>query len=155
VELLEPYKPRAVRCLDVVEHDGWRVKVYGIAYEGERPAQEFVGAALDVTLARLPSPAVTDDRYGVGFIGIHEGRGSNFVFVDWWALENELHHHVWFSSMEEPTKLRPETPDDPISCAWDLAVISHEQQAWVTHVLANPAGPDLDAYLGEQLNADV
>jgi hypothetical protein len=51
--------------------------------------------------------------------------------------------------------LRPETPDDPISCAWDLAVIAHEQSTWVTHMLANPAGPDLDAYLTEQLNANV
>jgi hypothetical protein len=57
--------------------------------------------------------------------------------------------------MEEPTELRPQTPDDPISCAWDLAVIAHEQSTWVTHMLANPAGPDLDAYLTEQLNANV
>jgi len=33
---------------------------------------------------------------------------------------------------------------------WRLKVygITHEREAWVRHVLANPAGPDLDAYPG-------
>jgi hypothetical protein len=103
----------------------------------------------------LPRPAVTDDRYGVGFVGAHDGRSGNFVFVDWWAAEDELHHHTWFSSNEEPDKLRATGPDDFTACAWDLAVIGHERAAWVRHVLARAEGPDLDAYLGDQLDGDV
>jgi hypothetical protein len=104
---------------------------------------------------RLPCPAVTDDRYGVGFVGAHDGRGANFVFVDWWAAEDELHHHTWLSSKEEPGTLRATGPDDFTACAWDLAVIGHERAAWVRHVLARAEGPDIDAYLCDGLDDEI
>jgi hypothetical protein len=155
MRLAEPYAPRPVRCLHVADLDGWRIKVCGIAYSGEVPEEGLVDAALAVARRRLPSPASSDNRYGVGFLGVHQGRASNFVFLDWWEEENELHHHVWFSSRAEPTTLREQRPADPIACAWDIAVLAHERTAWVSHVLANPRGPDLDAYLDDQLNGDV
>jgi hypothetical protein len=155
VELAESYRPRAIRCLDVAEIEGWRIKVYGIAYEGSRPAAALVDATLEAARATLPSPAFTDERYGVGFLAAHQGRGSNFAFVDWWAMENELHHHVWFSSLEAPGDLRARRPGDPIACAWDLSVIAHERAAWVEHVLSRHGDPDLDGYLAAQLNAEI
>jgi hypothetical protein len=76
------------------------------------------------------------------------------VFVDWWEQENELHHHVFFSSSEEPGALRAGTAADPIACAWDLAVVAHERSAWVRHVLAADL-PDVDAYLADRLSGAV
>jgi hypothetical protein len=38
---------------------------------------------------------------------------------------------------------------------WEAAVICHERAAWVRHVLANPAGADLGAYLADVLSDDV
>jgi hypothetical protein len=35
---------------------------------------------------------------GVGFLGVHGGRGADFVCIDWWAEENESHHHVYLAS---------------------------------------------------------
>jgi hypothetical protein len=81
--LSEPYTLRSVRFLDLLTFDGWRVKLYGIAYRAERPGQALVDAAVAAARERLPRPAVTDDRYGIGFVGAHQGRGGNFVFVDW------------------------------------------------------------------------
>lgn len=155
MSLAEPYATRSVRCLDLLTFDGWRLKLYGIRYRGELPVQSLVDAAVAAAQERLPRPAVTDDRYGLGFVGAHEGRRENFVFVDWWAGEDELHHHTWFSSHEEPSKLRATGPDDFTACAWDLAVIGHERAAWVRHVLARENGPDLDAYMSDQLNEDI
>jgi hypothetical protein len=43
-----------------------------------------------LTIAATPS-------YHLGFLGVHDGRTSNFVFLDYWAEENELHHHVFVS----------------------------------------------------------
>ena len=155
IRLAEPYATRSVRCLDLLTFDGWRLKLYGIAYRGERSAESLVDAAVAAAQERLPRPAITDGRYGVGFVGAHEGRGGNFVFVDWWAGENELHHHAWSSRHEEPGVLRATGPHDFIACAWDLAVIGHERVAWVRHVLARAEGPDLDAYLDDRLNDAV
>jgi hypothetical protein len=80
---------------------------------------------------------------------------NEIVFVDWWADEDELHHHTWLSSKEEPGRLRVTGPDDLTACAWDLAVIGHERAAWVRHVLARAQGPDLDAYLADRLHGEV
>ena len=109
----EPYAPRPIRPLGTERLGDSRVKLYGIAYGRERPRGELVEAARAVAAERLPEPAVTGTRYGVGFVGAHDGRGGNFVFVDWWEQENELHHHVWFSTSVSPGVLRPATDDEP------------------------------------------
>ena len=155
ITLAEPYVRRSVRSLDLLTVNDWRLKVYGITYRGERPIQELVAAAVAAAQQRLPHPAVTSDRYGVGFVGAHDGRGANFVFVDWWENEDELHHHAWLSSKQEPARLRVTGPDDFTACSWDLAVIGHERAAWVRHVLARAEGPDLDAYLADRLHGEV
>jgi hypothetical protein len=155
VHLAEPYATRSVRFLDLLDFDGWRLKLYGITYRGERPRQALVDAAVAAARERLPRPAVTGNRYGVGFVGAHDGRGGNFVFVDWWADEDELHHHTWRSSTDEPGWLRATGPDDLAACAWDLAVIGHERAAWLRHVLTRADGPDLDAYMADRLDGEV
>ena len=118
--LEEPYAPRPISALGVEVIDGWRVKVYGIAYDRPEPRKELVEAALAAAAARLPRPAVTSYWHGAAFLGVHDGRGANFVFVDWWQHENELRHHLYLSPSEAPTELRPAAIDvDPIACAWD------------------------------------
>ena len=153
--LKEPYSPRPIRFLELWEEAGWRVKVYGISYRDEHPRAALVAAAKLVARERLPQPAVAEHRYGVGFMGVHEGRGANFVFVDWWADENELHHHVYISSPDDPCDLRYSMPDDPLACVWDLRVLSFERQAWLNAVLKNARGEGLDDYLARRLNEDV
>jgi hypothetical protein len=92
----------------------------------------------------------------VGFVGAHDGRGANFVFVDWWANRGRLHHRAWLSSKAEPGGLRATGPDDFTACAWNLAVITHERAAWVRHGLSRAEGPDTDAaYLGDLLGGVV
>jgi hypothetical protein len=115
IRLSEPYAARPIRCLDILGFDGWRVKLYGIAYQGERPVRALVDAARAAAETRMPRPAVSEDRYGVGFVCAHDGRGGNFVFVDWWAGENELHHHTWRSTKEAPHELRrPARTSSPV-----------------------------------------
>jgi hypothetical protein len=154
IKLAEPYEPRPIHCLDVWEHAGWRLKLYSIACNRPTARAALVDAAQAAARERLPQPAVTPDRYGVGFLGVHDGRGVNFVFVDWWADENELHHHVYISPVDQPDRLEYRTSGS-IACVWDLRVMAFERQAWIDTVLANPAGPDLDAYLARQLNEAV
>ena len=151
ITLTEDYRPRRFTDLGTLEHDGWMLKITGIAYHSAEPRPELVEASLVVARDVLPRPAVSDDRYGIGYLGIHDGRGACFTFVDWWEAENELHHHTFTAPWDEPAGLEDVTGHGFVACAWDLALISHERQAWVTHVLANPNGPDLDAYLAQRL----
>jgi hypothetical protein len=68
-----------------------------IAYRRDSARQELIEAAEAVAADTLPTPAITPTRYGVGFLGIHDGRGAGLVFVDWWENENDLQHHVFLS----------------------------------------------------------
>lgn len=155
IELREPYRARAVRFLEEWRDAGWRLKVYGIAYHRERPRAPLVETAKRLARERLPQPAANDSRYGVGFIGVHDGRTANFVFIDWWADENELHHHVYSSASDELESLRYITPTGLSACVWDLRVQSFERDAWLAEVLQKTDGESVERYMARRLNEDV
>jgi hypothetical protein len=129
--------------------------VYGIAHSRATPSLGLIEAAKGVAADRLAAVAPSMQHYSVGFLGIHEGRTSNFVFVDWWADENELHHHVYVSPKDEPQRLNYATPTGVIACVWDLRVLAFERQAWLDTVLKPAGNVNLDAYLERRLNDDV
>lgn len=157
INLSNPYKSRPVRHLETWAHEGWRVKVYGISGTGDAPSPQLVEAIKREATAKLPVPAVTDGRYGVGFLYAHEGRDrGGYASVNWWENENELFHYQYEAPPDRIGELRPiEQTGGSSACVWDLAVIEHERMAWIECVLANDAGPDLDAYLARTLDADV
>jgi hypothetical protein len=154
---IEPgtYKKRPIRYLELLRVGEWRLKEYGISYIGESPGLELVAAARNVAAQCLSARGNLTNHYGFGFLGIHEGKTGIFVFVDWWADENELHHHVYVSPSDRPGDLEYKTPTGLSACVWDLYAINHEREAWVEFVLKNPHNPNLDAYLARVLNADV
>jgi hypothetical protein len=160
LQLKEVYRQRPVLSLGIAEiltkrpgQAPWRLKVYGIAYDRPAPREELVAAAMD--RARHDLPPVAANVYGLGFLGVHDGRGATLVFLDWWADENELHHRVYVGPPDRPGILEDVTHTDLLGCCWDLAVIAYERQAWVETMLANPAGPDEEAYLARRLEGLV
>jgi hypothetical protein len=155
IKLREPYRPRPIRFLEEWRDAGWRLKVYGIAYRAERPRAQLLETAKRLARERLPQPAVSESRYGVGFLGVHDGRGANFVFIDWWADENELHHHVYSSASDELESLNYSTPTGLSACVWDLRVQSFERDAWLEEVLRNARGASVEGYMARRLNENV
>lgn len=155
IELQEACEARPVRFLEEWGCEGWRMKLYGIAYKREAPRARLVETAKRLARERLPAPAGGEGRYGVGFMGVHDGRDANFIFISWWADENELHHHVYASPSDELDQLDYITPTGLIACVWDLRVMSFERDAWVEEVLRNPSGPDVEGYLSRRLSEDV
>ena len=153
IHLSEPYQPRKITFRGVEELCGWRLKVYGIAYRNESPGEPLVEAARSVVQQLLSAGSV--GGYRLGFLGVHEGRGANFVFLDWWADENELHHRVFVSPTDEPRRLEEKTGSGLAACVWDLKVICFERQAWITHILGNPRGPDVEGYLASGFSGRV
>lgn len=153
MKLIEPYEKRRVRCIDLWDIDDWRLKVYGITYAGSAPRADLVEAARMQASEAYPTPAITENRYGRGFVGVHDGRGADFLFYCWWENENELGHRVFAGPKSSLPELPEQNGAQIRACTWDVTVIAHERDAWVRHVLANPLGPDLDAYLEDQLDA--
>lgn len=155
IKLTEEYKKRSVRFLELWSNSGWLLKIYGIAYEGEFPRERLVKKAKELAKKHLSQLAVTDSHYGVGFKGVHDGRGGSFIFIDWWSDENELNHHVYVASHEIPDEFIYISPKGLIACVWDLKILSFEREAWLNCVLNNPDGPSLEKYLATQLNENV
>lgn len=145
LELSEPYAERPTEFVELWEHDGWRVKVYGVAHGRAAARPELVETAKRIAAERLPRAG--DDNYGVGFVGVHDGRGGNWIFVDWWSDENVLHHHLYHAPGDETERFEYVTPTGVLACVFELRVVVAEREAWIDTVLANPRGPDLDAYV--------
>ena len=73
----------------------------------------MAGATIVVDGGQVLAIAGTDTEAiarHVGFLGVHDGRTSNFVFLDFWADENELHHHVFVSPIALPDQFTYVTP---------------------------------------------
>ncbi len=155
LKIEESYKKRAIRFLELWNHSGWTLKIYGITYQGEFPRSNIIERAKILACECLPNPAITENRYGVGFIGVHDGRGASFIFIDWWSDENELNHQVYVASHGNPEEFTYVTPTGLIACVWDLRVLCFEREAWIQTVLANSNGPNVQEYLNLQLNEDA
>jgi hypothetical protein len=153
------YRPRPVRSHGLRTMSGWTLKLYGIAASAEEPPQALMDAALARAADLLPSPPETAPgaspaRYGIGFVTVHESGDWSYVLVCWWAEANEIHQRLLSTPTSRPERLRDHaTP--AIGCVWELAVTDHERRSWLRHVMSNPAGPDIEAYLEDQLFADV
>jgi hypothetical protein len=148
------YHAREVRFLDVWKPSDWMVKVYGVAYGREAPRSETVEGAKRVALDTLPTPAVTNDRYGVGVLIVHEGEDSRWALVDWWGYEFILHQCAFVAPHEGDADFEP-VPDHITVCVWELPVLMFERDAWVETVLRDPHKPDLQGYMARSFSATV
>ncbi len=148
-----PYARRSLRPVDVWAMYGWKVKAYSLAFRDERARPELVDAMRKLVAARLPRPAVSDAHHGAAFACAHDGETGEFVFLCWWENENELAHVVWGGA--KGSGLPERGTHQTRSCVWEAAVICHERAAWLRHVLANPSGPDLEAYFADMVSDDV
>ena len=95
LQLTQAYTTRPVRFLELWEWRGWRIKVYGIAAQAEYPPEALVQAAKEVARQRLPQPALSEKRYGVGYLIVHEGADGDYALVDWWTDQDIVQHHLY------------------------------------------------------------
>jgi ketosteroid isomerase-like protein len=145
VRAREPYRPRSARFIELWQPDGWLLKLYGLAYEGERPRAEVVEAAKRSARAALPRPGRTHDRYGVGFVIVHDGQDACWLLIDWWGNESVLHHRPLTAPLSAPQEFHP-VPRDVAACVWELPLLAFERDAWVSAVLTDNE-PDVGRYL--------
>jgi hypothetical protein len=143
--MIEAYGARPVRPLGVWTTGSWRWKAYHIGLPGVAPDPALERAARE-RAAAIAAGSCRHATYGVGFVGIHQGRGYNQVFVDRWANHNELLHDTFVSDPAAPGELVPAPDDHNAVCLWDLALQGFERAAWIETAMG-PEG-DLEAYLG-------
>ncbi len=146
MQLSQPYQRRALDAIGLWQLGDWQLKTYRIVYGGQAFDERLCEAARQLAKARLAASAPATAHYHLGFIGIHQGKTADFIFIDWWAEENELHHHVYVAPKGQPEAFEYKTPSGLIACAWDMHLMAFERDAWVETVLRG-APPSVEAYL--------
>lgn len=149
------YTPRAVAFQGVRPVGRWRVKCTAITVRGRAAhfADVFDAAwtKAETLLAAMDGGADA----GVASLIVHVGTGGVWLLLDWWEQGDMLMHRHFHASIDDPARFTDVAPQHVGPCVWELAVQAHERQAWLTHVLANPAGPDLGAYLADGLTGTI
>jgi hypothetical protein len=97
---------------------------------------------------------MSEDRYGVGFLIIHQGTMRNWFLLDWWEYEDILFHRLFSSPLSSPDTITPEEDSSVAACVHELRVINFESEAWIKTVLSNDSEPDFDEYLKLRFDSD-
>jgi hypothetical protein len=129
---------------------GWKIKTYGISPADARPRPELVRAARAQAAAALPDRPDQQGAFGVGFLIVRDTPERCLALVDWWVEAGELYQRAFAAPADRPQALAPQL-SATIGGVCELEVTAHERQAWLRHVLANPAGWDIDGYLADTL----
>lgn len=149
-----PYRPRSLRFIRRQDIGQWRMKVYGIAAKLGEPARPaLVEATVDLARRVLPQPALGEETTGIGFVIAHDAAAASIGIVYWWQSVNELHQRSFIGPLEDPRQMQ-QIVHPGAGCVYELGIVDFERRAWLGDVLANPAGPDLDLYLGRRYDAD-
>lgn len=150
VELREPYRPRSVTFLELWQPNGWIVKLYGLAYQHDAPDPSIIEAAKQAAAEALPQPPRNDERYGIGFVIIHQGQDACWLLLDWWGYESVLHHRLLMAPLGLTAPFDA-PPPNVAACVWELPILLFERNAWVASVMSDTPGGGIDAYLAERL----
>lgn len=153
ISLRGPHRARSIAFRGTTTVRGWILKVYSISAHSAAARQDLITASLQAAASVLPAPRA-EGRYGIGFVIAHDAADYCFTLVDWWQGENEIHQQMFSAPLDEPSSLRHHA-SQAIGCVWELAVTDFERRAWLTHVLTNPQGPDVAAYLNANFEGTV
>lgn len=147
------YAPRTVGFQGVRARGRWQVKGTVITVRGTAAHfEEIVEGAWRETDRVLAAVADDGRDAGIAHMLLHLGTGGAWLLVDWWSEGDILMHRHFHAGFDRPERFSDVAPRHFGPCVWELAVQAHERDAWIRHVLANPAGPDLAAYLSDGLN---
>ncbi len=146
------YVERPIEFIEQVSSSGWQIKVYAISATSLPLPRETVSQAIKHALPQLPQPAVTEQRYGVGFLIIHQGMQRNWILLDWWEGEDIMHHKLFSSPLDDPGNITPEPDKSLIACVHELRIVTFESEAWIKTALCGDDKPGFEDYLGLRLN---
>ncbi len=152
--LSEPYTRRRIGFLELWEVDGWRLKLYGIKYRGERPDPTLVDRTKALVERELAGFEENGPVYGVGYVGVHDARSVPLAFLDIWVNENEIRHFAYTAPASRPDLLHRAQREQISYCIWDMTLADFERRAWHRTMLTNPEGGDIAAYLLERLDME-
>ena len=149
----DQYIARPVEFIDQMNSEGWRIKVYGISAKSLPLPEGIVADASKNLLSHLPQPAVTEQRYGVGFLIIHQGTMRYWFLLDWREKEDITHHQLFSPPLDKPSAIPAEADKSLIACVHGLRIITFDSEAWIKIMLGCDYNPEFEKYLVLRFNS--
>lgn len=150
----EPYLPRRIAPIDTWREADHTIKVYGIHRDpdlaGPMLGDAAIAAARAAARAVLEKEAGNERSHGLGFCIVHVGEEAIWLLLDWWITGGIVCQRMLSAPLAQPESFTPVT-QPALACVWELAVIAHERDAWVRHMLTDR--PDAEAWLDDVLPA--
>jgi hypothetical protein len=141
---------KVIRCHGVIDPTIGSLKWYEI----NRSGQPIEQAIRDLARRFVSSKLASDGRPSaqeLGFVLLHRcGEAFYFLGLCTWQGNNELWKTIYFletDTMEDFAIFPQDEPHKDTFCVWELAVVSHETQAWTTYLISNRTDQDADTYL--------
>ncbi len=154
MQIKSSYLQRPVRFLEIHPHNDWQIKLYSISIKNEYVSKDNVQKAkqhLDNWLSK--SSIYNLETYKIATLILHEGKEGCFAIINWWIDENMLQNFVYL--IEDGQNYNLFSANGITTCVWEMAILWHERNAWVKHILMKHENPDFKAYLNEQFNENV
>lgn len=153
---MKQFEKRPVRFLKLIRHEEWMIKVYSISAFREFADEIYVEAAITKLNEWLqPSKNTGLQTYHIATLILHECKEGCFAIINWWIDDNMLQHFVYLSAPGVPVEFKRYSDSGIVTCVWELAVLWHERNAWIEHILKKSEYPDFEKYFEQQLNEYV
>jgi hypothetical protein len=149
---LEPYRPRTLQFVELYEQQGWKLKIYSILHPDKTLNPGLIETAKQTALEFLPD-STEPGHYGAGFISVHQGKSYDFVTVAYWTYSTELRHQSYMKASTPSSDLEMITTELS-SDVWDIRLLGHERDAWVSEVLTS-SSPSVERYLEQRVSETV
>ncbi|PCH48430.1 MAG: hypothetical protein COC23_00220 [Hyphomicrobiales bacterium] len=141
---------KAIRCHGVIHPTNNRLKWYDIT-RSDQPIEQPIRDLGRDFLSRQTTSVGIPSAQELGFVVLHRcGEGFYFLMLCTWRENNELWKTVFFfeaDRMEDFALFPQDEPHKGTFCVWEMAVVSHETQAWTTYLLSDRTDQDAGTYL--------
>lgn len=134
----------------------WNIKAYALTSDNSALSSSLIEEAIEIATHELPLDQQEGlPHYFTGWLIVHKGTAGEYVLLDWWCGEDIIQHRLYGRAIGDPSPFRLGWPQGACCCIWELAILWHEREAWVKHVLSRASAPDFEGYLADSLSGPV
>lgn len=134
----------------IVRPNSSHLKWYDIARNEQTIGQSVRDLALKYLNEQSASSDVPHDNE-LGFVLLHRcGENFYFLMLCTWRENNELWKSVYYldaGKMDCFAVFPQEEHHKGTFCVWEMSVVAHETQAWITYLSSDRGQEDVDTYL--------
>lgn len=147
----QPYAKRHIRSLPATTAKTPAgtacLKPYIIDRDAAALTDQDASAALHQLASENPAMSAAPPN-ALGHAIIHRGEEADWLLLHWWQAGGIL---AGITARSDPGRGRfTHAPPTLIACVWEHLVMTHERNAWVTHIMRQT--PNIDAYLNDRLS---